>query len=71
MAFTQHYAYSYNIKIKVLSNVYNSDCTKLNIIYNKSRDTEVPKDCIECIVARQLRTPLESSNFSVLETLKK
>lgn len=49
MAFTQYYAYGYNIRIKALSNSYNGNCTRLNIIYNKSRDTKVPKDYIECI----------------------
>ena len=70
MAFTQYYAYSYNIGIKALSNSCNSNYTRLNIIYNKSRDTKVPKDYIECIAAKQLQTLLESSNFSVLETLE-
>jgi len=54
--------------MKALSNVCNGDCTKLNIIYNKNRDTKVPENCIECIAARQLWTPPESSDFSVLET---
>ena len=71
VAFTQHYACGYNVRIKALSNGCNGDCTRLNIIYNKSRDTKVPKDCIECIAAKQLQTPLESSNSSVLETSKK
>jgi len=52
VAFTQYYIYSCNIGIKVLSNGYNSDCIRLNIIYNKSRDTKVPKDCIECIAVK-------------------
>ena len=52
IAFTQYYAYSCNIRIKVLSNSYNSDYTRLNIIYDKNRDTKVPKDCIEYIAAK-------------------
>jgi len=68
MAFTQHYACGYNIGIKALSNSYNGNCIKLNITYNKSRDTKVPKDCIEYIAAGQLQTPLESNNSSILET---
>ena len=52
ITFTQYYAYGYNIRIKVLSNNYNSNYTRLNIIYNKSRDTKVPKDYIEYIAAK-------------------
>ena len=54
MTFTQHYACGCNVGIKAPSNSYNSDCTRSNIIYNKSRDTKVPKDYIECIAAKQL-----------------
>ena len=52
VTFTQHYIYSYNVEIKALSNGCNGDCTRLNIIYNKSRDIEVSKDYIECIAAK-------------------
>ena len=70
MAFTQHYTCGCDVGIKAPSNNCNGDCTGSNIIYNESRDTKVPKDCTECIAAKQLQTPLESSDFSVLETLE-
>ena len=40
--------------MKTLSNSYNGDYTRLNIIYDKSKDTKVPKDCTEYIAAKQL-----------------
>ena len=70
MAFTQHHTYSCNVKIKIPSNSCNSNYIGSNIIYNKSRDTEVPKDYIECITVKQLQTLPESSDFNISETLK-
>ena len=47
-----YYIYNYNIGIKVLSNSCNSNYTRLNIIYNKSRDTNIPKICMKYIVVK-------------------
>ena len=47
MAFRYYVIYSYNIGIKALSKSCNSNSIKLNIIYNKSKDTKVLKNNIK------------------------